>query len=117
MENGKTGESYIIAGPVHTLIGAFELAERITGVPAPIYHPNPWTVSMLSGVMKIYERFAKVPALYSSESLAVMAGSTYLGSSAKAEKELGFTARTLDEGLGETLKYEMESLKRKSNIA
>jgi hypothetical protein len=39
-----------------------------------------------------------------------MAGATYLGSSAKAEREIGFTARPLEEGWAETLKYEMALL-------
>ncbi|MGO8670264.1 MAG: NAD-dependent epimerase/dehydratase family protein [Capsulimonadaceae bacterium] len=106
MECGRPGETYIIAGPVHTLVGAFDLAERITGIPAPRSHPSPTTLRSLSTFMRAVEAFAPVPEQYSAESLRVLAGSTYLGSSAKAERELGFTARPLDEGLGETLRYE-----------
>jgi nucleoside-diphosphate-sugar epimerase len=35
MEQGKPGEHYIIVGPLHMLVEAMDLAERITGVPAP----------------------------------------------------------------------------------
>ena len=39
-----------------------------------------------------------------------MAGTTYLGNSAKAELELGFKVRPLEEGLRETLAHEMKLL-------
>src|SRR5439155_17572022 len=35
MERGRAGETHIIAGMPHTLIDVFDLAERITGIPAP----------------------------------------------------------------------------------
>ena len=41
MEKGAPGESYILAGPPHTLIEAFTLAERITGIPAPRLRVDP----------------------------------------------------------------------------
>src|SRR2546425_450467 len=41
MERGRVGETYIIAGPPHTLIEAFDLAARITGIPAPRFHALP----------------------------------------------------------------------------
>src|SRR5439155_22732755 len=41
MERGRAGETYIIAGMPHTLIEVFELAERITGIPAPRFHASP----------------------------------------------------------------------------
>ena len=42
--------------------------------------------------------------------LRVNAGVTYLGSSAKAERELGFRARPLEEGMRETVLHEMRLL-------
>ncbi|HET8679291.1 MAG TPA: hypothetical protein VFM39_04170 [bacterium] len=39
-----------------------------------------------------------------------MAGVTYLGSNARAARELGFSARPLEEGLSETLTHEMRVL-------
>ncbi len=38
------------------------------------------------GLISLVERIAPVPALYASETLRVMAGPTYLGSSAKAAR-------------------------------
>jgi len=110
MDKGRPGESYIIAGPVHTLIEALDLAEKITGVKAPRLHPSPGLMRSMSGLMGVVEKVVPLPGTYTSESLRVVAGVTYLGSSAKAERELGFKARPLEDGLRETLLYEMQLL-------
>jgi nucleoside-diphosphate-sugar epimerase len=108
MERGCIGESYIIAGPPCTFIDALELAEKITGIKPPRLHPSPEMMRAMSKLMSVVEKIVPVPNDYSSETLQVMAGVTYLGSSAKAEGELGFTARSLEEGLAETLRHEMQ---------
>ena len=110
MENGEPGESYIIAGPVHTFIEMLELAERITGVPAPHFHPTPRVMKFLAAVMGVVGAVVPLPTTYTAEYLRVTAGTTYIGTSAKAERELGFTVRPLEEGLRETLLYELQRL-------
>lgn len=97
MERGKPGESYIIAGEPKTLIDAIEMAERITGIPAPKMRPSPGFVRFLAAITR-------------SELLRVSAGATYLGSNAKAKRELGLRHRPLKEGLRETLLAEMRTL-------
>ena len=97
MERGRAGESYIVAGEPNTLIDAIEMAERITGIPAPRMRPSPGFVRFLA-------------ALTRSELLRVSAGATYLGSNAKAKRELGLRHRPLEEGLRETLLAEMRAL-------
>ena len=102
MERGRAGESYILAGPAHTLSEAFEIAERITKIPAP----RPVSPALLRAGASLLELFGQ-----DAEALRVMAGTTYLGDSSKAQKELGFEARPLEFGLKETLQYEMKRLK------
>lgn len=97
MERGRPGESYIIAGEPRTLVDAIELAERITGIPAPRLRPSPGFLRFLA-------------ALTRSEMLRVSAGATYLGSNAKAKRELGLHHRPLEDGLRETLTLEMAAL-------
>src|SRR5881409_2537786 len=97
MERGRPGETYIIAGPPHTLIEAFDLAARITGIPAPRFHASP-------------ECLRAIAALSRSERLRDVAGVTYLGNNAKARRELGFDPRPLEDGLRETLHHEMRLL-------
>ena len=110
MERGRLGESYIVAGPVHTFREVFELAERLTGIPAPRIHPGPSAMKSAAALTKILGAVIPLPSAYSAESLNIMAGTTYIGDNRKARRELGFTPRSLAEGLRETLRYEMERL-------
>jgi len=103
MERGRPGEAYIIAGPPHTLVEAFEIAERITGIPAPRLKLGP-------GVLRILAFLAR------SERLRDIAGVTYLGTNAKARRDLGFEPRGLEEGLRETLAHEMRLLGIESSL-
>ena len=110
MDKGKPGESYIIAGPIHTMIEGLEIAEQITGIPAPRWRPSPALIKGLAACMGLVEKVVPVPENYSAEYLRVAAGATYLATSAKAERDLGFHARPLIEGLRETLEHEIKLL-------
>lgn len=110
MDKGKLGESYIIAGPVCSLIDALALAEKITGVPAPRLHPSPAVLKVASAIMGPIGSLISLPPLYSSETLRDIAGVTYLGNSAKAKRELSFSVRPLEDGLRETLLSDMQTL-------
>ena len=115
MERGRPGESYIVAGSVHTFREVFELAERLTGIAAPWIHPGPGTMKALATCMRLLGALIPLPPAYSAESLRVMAGTTYIGDNRKARRELGFAPRPLEEGLRETLAYEMERLGKAVN--
>jgi nucleoside-diphosphate-sugar epimerase len=110
MERGKPGESYIIAGPPHALHEALAIAQRITGVPAPRLRPSPALLKGAASVMGLVERIVPLPSMLSAEYLRVAAGVTYLGSNAKARRELGLEVRPLETGLRETLAYELQRL-------
>ncbi|MGI0149613.1 MAG: NAD-dependent epimerase/dehydratase family protein [Thermoplasmata archaeon] len=97
MEKGIPGQSYIIAGFPHTLAEAFQIAERITGIPAPRTQISPSVLRALAFVAR-------------SERLRDLAGVTYLGNNAKARRDLGYEPRPLEPGLRETLAYEMQLL-------
>lgn len=101
MERGTVGESYIIAGPAHTLMDAFAIGARITGFRAPRAAPP--------ALFKIGARVLDLLG-QDGEPLRVIAGTTYLGDDAKARREIGFEARPLETGLRETLRYEMRML-------
>lgn len=112
MEKGKPGETYIITGPQHTFEYAFDLAASIAKVRAPVVHPGPHAMRAVAAVMSVAEHLVKLPPTLTPEALRVVAGTTYLGSNAKAVRELGFTARPLEEGLAQTLEYELRVLGR-----
>jgi nucleoside-diphosphate-sugar epimerase len=96
MERGRVGESYVIAGPVHSLVEAFEIAHRVTGIPLPRLRVPPGPLRALSRVLTPASRL--VPALAGAAELTRLAGVTYLASSARARAELGFAPRSLEDG-------------------
>jgi nucleoside-diphosphate-sugar epimerase len=110
MEKGTPGESYIIAGPAHTIGQVLQTAAAITGIPAPRFQAPPAMLRALAGVMNMVERVRPVPEYYTAEALRVSAGVTYLGSGKKATRAFGFSARPIEEGLRDTLRFEMERL-------
>jgi len=112
MEKGKSGETYIIAGPRQTFEYAFDLAASIAKVRAPIMHPGPHVMRAMAAVTAVAGQFVKLPPAFTPESLRVLAGTTYLGSNEKAVRELGFTARPLEEGMAQSLEHELRVLGR-----
>ena len=110
MDIGQPGESYIIAGPRHTFVEAMEMAEQITGIPAPRLRVAPGVMKAMAGLMGMVEKVVPVPDAYTGEGLRLLAGVTYIGNNAKAKRELGYNPRPLREGLTKTLHHEMQLL-------
>jgi len=113
MEKGRAGESYIIAGPQHTLVEAMQIASQVSGKKMPMIAPA-GLLRGLAPVMGFLEKIFPVPPDYSAESLRVTGGTTYLGNNSKAKRELGYDPRPLAEGWAETLRHEMKLLGIKS---
>ena len=109
MEKGKIGENYNICGPTHTFINALEIANQITGIKLPMAVPA-GMIRAMSTMMYLFDKFIPVPESYTGEGLRVIAGATYIGSNAKAKRELGYDPRPLKDGLEVTLKHEMKLL-------
>ncbi len=116
IEKGKPGESYIIAGPRHTFVEVMEIAEQITGIPAPRQRMSPGVMKAMAALIGVVEKIVPVPESYTSEGLRIIAGVTYLGSNEKAKRELGYNPRPLKEGLTETLHHEMRLLGFVNNL-
>ena len=96
LEHGRTGEAYVLAGPSTTLDEAEATAARIGGKALP------W-LRLPTGLLRT---MAPVGGLIGQpnlrEVISSSAGVTYFGSSAKAEAELGFRARGIEQGLRDT---------------
>jgi nucleoside-diphosphate-sugar epimerase len=110
MEHGVAGQSYIIAGPRHTLREALDLASKYSGRAAPFAGVPPWLMMGVSRVLWVVERAVRLPPGLSSETARVAAGATYLGSHDKATRQWGFSPRGLDEGLRHLVEHEMRVL-------
>ena len=109
MEKGRPGESYIICGPTHTFQEGLQMAQKISGGPVPIALP-PAMISLTSKMMGLIEPFIPLPETYTAEGLRIVAGVTYTGDNSKARRELGYSPRSLEEGLRETVYHEMKLL-------
>jgi nucleoside-diphosphate-sugar epimerase len=110
MEKGAAGRNYFLCGPVHTLEEALRMAQSITGIPAPRVRVGPGVLRAVSALMRVVETVVPLPPAYTSEGLRVIAGVTYIGSNARARRELGWAVRPLRDGLTETLREEMRLL-------
>lgn len=109
MEQGRPGQSYIIAGPAHTLLGAVQLAAGLSGRPAPL-SLSPVLLKGAAGAARLVEALIPLPPSLASETLDVLGGTTYLGAHDKARRELGFAPRPLAEGLRHLVEHEMRLL-------
>lgn len=114
MDKGKPGESYIIAGPKHSLVETLEMAYAITGIKPPLVRIPSALIRGMSYLVRPIQPFIPLPESYTSEGLRVAAGVTYLGNNEKARRELGYNPRPLSEGLPETLWGMMKELGIKS---
>jgi nucleoside-diphosphate-sugar epimerase len=115
MEKGRVGETYIIAGERYTFIDAIQLAEKLTGIPAPKMQAAPGMMKAMAVIMGVVEKVVPLPESMRSESLRTIAGTTYTGDNSKARRELGYNPRPLAEGLRETLEHEMKLLGMETN--
>ncbi|HET9681906.1 MAG TPA: NAD-dependent epimerase/dehydratase family protein [Candidatus Limnocylindrales bacterium] len=94
VDRGRVGESYILSGPQVRLADATRVAAELGGQRLPPVIPT----SLLRLLVPIGGLIGR-PGL---AELVASAGATFWGSSAKAEAELGFSARSLEDGLRAT---------------
>lgn len=103
-ERGAQGESYMLAGPPASMAEGLRLAASIAGTPGPVVVPSA-SVRVGAAVSGLMGRVLPVPAILAEETQRSSLG-TYLGSPARAERELGWSCRALREGMTETVAAE-----------
>lgn len=101
MEKGVPGESYMLAGPRATLGTGLRKAAEIAGTKGPVLLPA-GMVRVTAALMGALGAVVPLPPDYAAETLRASLA-TYYGSSAKAEQDLGWRARSLDEGMRDTV--------------
>lgn len=101
MERGRPGESYMLVGPRSSLAEVLQLTARIAGTKGPLLVPSA-ALRATAAVTSVLGRVVPLPSDYHAETLRA-ALATYYGSPAKAERELGWHARPLEEGLRQTV--------------
>ncbi len=103
MEKGRPGESYMLAGPRATLADGLRQVATIAGTKGPLVLPTR-LVRMTAALMGVVGKVVPVPPDLAAET--ARAGlATYYGTPAKAERELGWHARPLEQGLRQTVDH------------
>ena len=115
METAPKGSVYLVCGPSHSFEEIVRIASELTGLKMPLAVP-PFVLRISSWMAGLAELFFTLPDMYSSESLRVQAGVTYLGNASKSAKELDYHPRDLRTGLKQTLEYEMKKMGMKPRI-
>jgi dihydroflavonol-4-reductase len=96
LDRGATGRSYVLSGPTTTLGEAIDLAARIGGrTPPRLRIPT----GMLRALAPL-GRFVGQPNV--AELISAGSGVTYWATAARAERELGWHARPIEDGFRDT---------------
>lgn len=106
---GRSGQTYILAGEPLTQRQTFALWQRLTGIAAPRVYAPRW---LLWPLLALFENLANAagrdPIL--SREAAAIGYATWLFSSAKARRELGWSFRSAEEGWRATFAHERAKL-------
>jgi dihydroflavonol-4-reductase len=97
-EKGRIGESYILAGTKLSFSEFVNLWPKVSGCPAPVFGIPSVFLRIWWPLLALLERVFPMPALLSGEAARVL-GTTWLATSEKAQCELGYRFRSVEEGL------------------
>jgi nucleoside-diphosphate-sugar epimerase len=101
-DRGALGDSYVIGGEIARLGDVLEVVGRLSGHRVPRFTMPVWMMKAAIPAGPLVGRaMGTGPNL--RELISAGAGVTYWATDAKARKELGYTARDLETGLGQTL--------------
>jgi farnesol dehydrogenase len=108
LERGRAGERYVLAGENVPMDGLFETLHAVSGVRPPRFH-IPYPVAAGLGYACVaWAELTGHPPLLTHEVVGVFR-EHWAYSSAKAERELGYRARPLREGLERTVEWLRDS--------
>ena len=116
-EKGKPGESYIITGPALSFRQIVPLWAQACGRPAPLaFFPARLLHPLAPLAQRFGEQISIWPEIFSADAIRIT-GATYAAQASKAQRELGWYPRSLEEGLKETFdaiaeQYQGRSLPR-----
>jgi dihydroflavonol-4-reductase len=103
-EQGQNGESYLLTGPPLSFREMATLWAQASGKPAPLAYIPAASLRPLAPLAREAQKMLPLPPMLSQDGANFM-GATYLASSAKAQQELGWQTRPLEEGFRETFAH------------
>ena len=104
-ENGKDGEFYIISGKWESLINITKLMEKISGENYNVRVFPMWLAKTGLPFLWLWSKLSGTTPLYTSDSLKILKLSSKNILSEKAEKELNYNPRPLEETLKDTMDW------------
>lgn len=111
MDRGEPGQEYIIGGDQRPVTDVFQIGEETTGIPAPRAAPT-GVFRTIGAVVGLVEHLITPPQGKRAEEFRFLARTRTLLDNTKAQEDLGLNHRSLEEGLPEYFKWEMEQLQR-----
>jgi dihydroflavonol-4-reductase len=112
MDKGRSGESYILAGPAVTYKQMMEMWQGICGIPAPRLWLPGWMAGFSSRLVSGLEQVFRLKTALSSEVLATQANYTYYATADKARRELDWQSRPLEQTFKEVLAGKLAQRKK-----
>lgn len=97
-EKGRVGEAYVLSGTKLSFSDFIKLWPKASGCPAPVLEIPSAFLRIWWPLLALLERVFPMPALLSGEAARVL-GTTWLATSAKAQRELGYRFRPVEDGL------------------
>lgn len=102
LDKAKLGETYVISGPATTMREAIELAARVSGRRAPKRNLPTGLMKMMIPLGPVVGKVMGQPPNL-RELISSGDGVTFWASYEKAQRELGYSPRGMEEGLRQTL--------------
>jgi dihydroflavonol-4-reductase len=102
--HGRRGEGYVLSGSEISVRDLFQIVAELTGTPAPRLHMSMRVLRGLSPLIPAYYWATRQQPLFTTMSLEVVCSNCEM-SSAKAQRELGFSPRPLRDTLVDTLAW------------
>jgi len=103
-EKGRIGESYLLTGPPLSFREMASLWAQASGKPAPVAYIPAASLRPLAPLAGKAQKLLPLPPMLSQDGANIM-GTTHLASSAKAQQELGWQTRPLEDGFRETFAH------------
>ena len=104
LEKGRTGEGYLLAGHKITIFQLFLTLARITKTPIPKIKAPTWIVKFLAPIAELFYKILRRKPVFTEYAINVL-NSNYSTDSSKAEKELGYKIRDINETIVDTLNW------------
>ncbi|XP_072991225.1 uncharacterized protein [Typha latifolia] len=109
MHKGRVGERYLLTGENASFTQIFDMAAVITKTKRPMFHIPLWVIEIYGWISVFFSRITGKLPLISYPTVRVMSHQ-WSYSCDKAKNELGYSPRSLNEGLTEILSW-LKSLK------